>query len=239
MWLDAKYLNPFFTRRLTQEVKMERMLNSHHHGCCVSASLFVFVSWCADLCLTGSFTRSNPDEISDQQVVWRGPTGALGLRGRRGWNRTPVNTFSSHESEGPVWICWFLSHMKGRVIETQSDHARISSSYHAFKACRPGSTGLKFKSTGMCEEGFGLKSNINAPCLVVFLFHFWLLNDTMITVYLNVSLWVGLLQMAQKMDFSIFWQNNSKLSSHVGRQLRQPVITVCLGQIYRKEAHGR
>lgn len=52
MWLDAKYLNPFFTRRLTQEVKMERMLNSHHHRCCISASFFVFV--CPDVLVCAS-----------------------------------------------------------------------------------------------------------------------------------------------------------------------------------------
>lgn len=31
-----------------------------------------------------------------------------------------------------------VSHMKAVVDETQSDHARISSSHHAFKACRRG-----------------------------------------------------------------------------------------------------
>lgn len=33
MWLDAKYLNPFFTRRLTQEVRQrERQNSSESHG---------------------------------------------------------------------------------------------------------------------------------------------------------------------------------------------------------------
>lgn len=30
MWLDAKYLNPFFTRRLTQEVRETKTAGSHH-----------------------------------------------------------------------------------------------------------------------------------------------------------------------------------------------------------------
>lgn len=57
MWLDAKYLNPFFTRRLTQEVKMERMLNSHHHGCCVSASVFVFACPDVPICASQDLLR--------------------------------------------------------------------------------------------------------------------------------------------------------------------------------------
>lgn len=79
MWLDAKYLNPFFTRRLTQEVRWR--------ACgLLSALAALFLHHRPSVCLKGPFTRSDPDEVSDQQVVRRGPPGALGLRRRRGRN---------------------------------------------------------------------------------------------------------------------------------------------------------
>lgn len=42
------------------------------------------------LCLAGPATRPNPDEDSDQQVVWGGSAGALGLWGWWWWSRTSV-----------------------------------------------------------------------------------------------------------------------------------------------------
>lgn len=110
------------------------MLNSHYPRCSISLSLLVFcVSSYADLCLAGPLTRSNPDENSDQQVVRRGPTGALRLRGRRGWNRTSVNTFISHESENLLWIYWFQPH-EGVGDEFQLDHAGISTSHESMSS---------------------------------------------------------------------------------------------------------
>lgn len=79
-------------------------------------------------------------------MVWRGPPGALGLRGRWGWNRTSVNTFSSHESEDLVWIFGFK-----RTKRSQSYHRK--SLRRAFKARRP-----------------DLNVKEPAPCSVVFLF---------------------------------------------------------------------
>lgn len=128
MWLDAKYLNPFFTRRLTQEVKANEEAESSLLFVLYFCDIIYFSTfWYAKSCPSGPFTRSNPDEVPDQQVVRRGPPGAVGLRGRWGWNRTSVNTFSSHESEDLVWI-FGIQHMK-RSQEISTSCVQSTSSW--------------------------------------------------------------------------------------------------------------
>lgn len=52
MWLDAKYLNPFFTRRLTQEVKWRECWILIIPTAPISVSLFVFA--CPDVLICAS-----------------------------------------------------------------------------------------------------------------------------------------------------------------------------------------
>lgn len=56
------------------------------------------------MCLAGPVTWPDTDEDPDQQVVRRGSPGTIRLRGWRGWSRTSVNAFSSHENKG--WTLW-------------------------------------------------------------------------------------------------------------------------------------
>ncbi|XP_021094594.1 sodium/hydrogen exchanger 8 isoform X5 [Heterocephalus glaber] len=103
MWLDAKYLNPFFTRRLTQEKSPAAvgrpaltLLVLFPYTCTCGQTqtheqLPLFLRpdpdadhWRGSLSLApGPPPWPNPDEKPDQQVVRGGAPGPVGLGGRR------------------------------------------------------------------------------------------------------------------------------------------------------------
>eukprot|EP00069_Balaena_mysticetus_P020710 bmy_02934T0 len=81
LWLDAKYLNPFFTRRLTQEVgRRPGVPCLPPSGPAVAKSRVGREDPHAGL---GPPPRAHPDENPHQQVVRRGAPRPLRLRGRR------------------------------------------------------------------------------------------------------------------------------------------------------------
>lgn len=132
MWLDAKYLNPFFTRRLTQEVKgilsvlcglyFCIIIYSCAYQCCASQDLLrgriqmksLTNKWYEEVRQGPSGSEDDEDEI---EHLW-----TLSVLMKVKMSRWSL-----------VWATW--GEWQGNLCHITRGN---STSHHAFKACRPG-----------------------------------------------------------------------------------------------------